>query len=108
MLEHVFDLGGEVEAKVGENGQWTLDYDGELQEGEHKVYAVARKAGELIRSAAKTFTKTAQAAEETPATTTDATQATGLSKVVVYYIAGIGGLLAAFLVVWLLARARHH
>lgn len=96
----------QVQATVGKDGKWTLSYDGDLAEGEHKVYSIARKAGELIRSAAKTFTVGVAKAQTTEDTT--ATQQESVSNLLVYYIGAIIGIAAAALIVYLLARSRHH
>lgn len=59
----------QIQATVGDSGFWTVAYDGSLADGEHKVYVVARRAGQLLRSTAKTFTVGQAQAQTTQQTT---------------------------------------
>lgn len=88
-------------ATVGKDGKtWTLNYDGQLPEGEHKIYAVVKRGSENVRSAVEKYVVgvaqaqalTKNISSQTSAqTTTPITQPT--RRVLDYVVYLIGGVL---------------
>lgn len=84
----------QVTATADKNGQWSLVYDGKLPEGDHKIYAVIKKAAENVRSEAKIFNPAkaqaaaaAQTADQIPPIEAETSTDPGLY--IIYIIGGV-------------------